>query len=362
MLELATLGDKTMTFFVGGEFWSDSHYQTDKIIISTKGMTFLNGGEAAIRLICDHLASHGIHELLVPSYICSTMADAFDRYGFAYTYYLIQRDFRIDLDDLLKKAPAFKVLYLINYFGYGFSPEEKAIFRRLKSEGMLLIEDDAQAAFNRDPLGDFRFNTLRKFVPYDGSFFYSAMDVSVSLEKFKDLPNHRLPIIRRFRHRFAELIAQGAENFDEINPLFDESEYHYYRDLAVLGDSEERTAAVRLDWSAIEARRKANHQRLLERLQGLSSIEIIFPQTSQDSLPLGFPIYVKNGRRDALLRHLREENVYPVVHWGILDDPRINGIAQTVSMSKSIMTLILDQRFDAEDMDFEASLVRTFFF
>ena len=226
---------------------------------------------------------------------------------------------------------------------------------------MLLIEDDAQAAFNRESIADIRFNSLRKFVPYDGSFFYGNVDVSACLAKFSGLPNHRLPVIRRFRQTFARLLAEGAESFDELNPLFDQSEHHYYKDLTVLGDSQERAVAGRLDWASIEAVRKANHQRLLERLSDLPGIEIIFPQVSPHCLPLGFPIYVKYGRREALLNHLREENVYPVVHWNIVEDPRINSIPQTVAMSKSILTLILDQRFDLEDMDYQASLVRTFF-
>ncbi len=140
-------------------FGLTSRYQTDRVNIPSEGMTFLNGGEAAIRLICDYLSSQGVHELLLPSYICSTMADAFDRYGFTYTYYLIREDFRIDLDDLLEKAPGFKVLYIVNYFGYGFTSEEKDVFQQLKSLGMQVIEDDAQAAFNRDSVADVRFNT-----------------------------------------------------------------------------------------------------------------------------------------------------------------------------------------------------------
>jgi hypothetical protein len=350
-----------MTFFVGGEFWDDPRFQTGTVNIPVKGMTFLNGGEAAIRLICSYLSSMGINELLMPAYICSTMADAFDRYGITYTYYRLQENFRIDLDDLLKKAGNQKALYIVNYFGYGFAEEETKVFGQLKGQGMLLIEDDAQAGFNRASLADVRFNSLRKMVPYDGSFFYSNRDLSAHLAKFAGLPNQRLPIIRRFRKTFARLLDEGAENFDELNPLFDESERQYYADLTVWGDPDERAAAERLDWAAIEAKRKANHQRLLERLSDVPGIEIIFPKVSPNGLPLGFPIYTKNGRREALLNHLREQNVYPVVHWDILKDPRINKIPQTVAMSTKILTLILDQRFDLEDMDYEASLVRTFF-
>ena len=352
---------KSMTFFVGGEFWSDSRLLTSTVTIPPEGMTYLNGGEAAMRLICAYLLSQGVHEILIPAYICSTMADAFDRYGIACTGYLIQDNFRIDLDDLLRKSPRFKVLYVINYFGYGFTGEEKDVFDQLKAQGMLVIEDDAQAGFNRDSVANVRFNSLRKMVPYDGSFFYSHLDLSRNLAKFTSLPNHRLPVIRQFRQTFARLLAEGADDFDELNPLFDQSELHYYADLTVLGDPDERAATERLDWAAIEARRKANHQRLYAQLAGIPEIEIIFPQVSPHGPPLGFPVYVKSGQRDALLNYLRARNVYPVVHWDILNDPRINKIPQTVLISKKILTLILDQRFDLEDMDYEAGVVRAFF-
>lgn len=350
-----------MSDFIGGEFWDDPQYRTDSVNVATRGMTFLNGGEAAIRLICDTLISQGVREILIPSYICSTIADAFDRYGVAYTFYLIRDDFRIDLTDLRQKAPGFKVLYVIDYFGYGFTGEETSVLKQLKAQGMLVIEDDAQAGFNRASLANVRFNSLRKIVPYDGSFFYSDRDVSLNLEKFTGLANHRLPVIRQYRRVFADLIASGAESFDGLNPLFEQSEYHYYKDLVVLGDPDERSAAERLDWAAIEAARKANQRRLYDRLADVPEIEIIFPDVSPDGPPLGFPIYVGNGQRDAMLDYLRERNVYPPVHWDVLDDPRINKIPGTVTMSAKIITLLLDQRFSLEDMDYEASVVRAFF-
>jgi dTDP-4-amino-4,6-dideoxygalactose transaminase len=348
-------------FFIGGEFWEDDRFQVGRVTIPTEGMTFLNGGEAAMRLACEHLASNGISEILVPVYICSTMADAFERCGLRCTFYQVNEKFRIELDDLLKKAPRFKVLYLINYFGCGFSTEELIVFKNLKANGMLLIEDDAQALLNRQPVGDIRFNSLRKFVPHDGSFFYSRLDLSSSLGKFKGLPNRRLPVIRDFRKTFARLLEEGADAFDELNPLFDLSEKYYYEDLTVLGDPLESAAAEHLDWAAIEVKRKQNHQRLLERLADLPGIEIIFPAVSPHSLPLGFPIYVKDGRREALLNHLREENIYPLVHWNFSGDIRLNINARAAAMSKAILTLVLDQRFDLEDMDYQAVQVRLFF-
>jgi len=350
-----------MSDFIGGEFWYDAQYRTDAVNVATQGMTFLNGGEAALRLICDSLISQGIRDILLPSYVCSTLADAFERYGVRYTFYRIREDFRIDLADLRQKAPSFKVLYVIDYFGYGFSDEEAAVFDQFKARRMLVIEDDAQAGFNRAARANVRFNSLRKLVPYDGSFFYSDRDMARNLEKFTGLANQRLPVIRQYRRGFADLIAAGAESFDVLNPLFEQSEAHYYADLVVLGDPDERSAAERLDWAAIEAARKANHGRLCERLAGVAGIEILFPHVSPHGPPLGFPIYVRDGRREALLDYLRERNVYPPVHWDVLADPRLNKMPETVGMSSKIITLLLDQRFSLDDMDYQAGVVRAFF-
>lgn len=350
-----------MTDFVGGEFWYDSRYQTNSAQIPAHGMTYLNGGEAAIRLICDYLISHGVREILIPSYLCPTIADAFDRYGFTYSFYIIQDNFRIDLDNLQKIAPGFKVLYVINYFGYGYTDEEMAVLNQLKAQGMMVIEDDAQGGFNRISVANIRFNSLRKIVPYDGSLFYSDRDMSQNLTKFVGLSNNRLPVIREYRQTFARLIADGTDNFDVLNPLFDQSERQYYADLTVLGDSGEQTSVEHLDWAAIEETRKANHQRLYDQLADVPEIEIIFSKVSSHGPPLGFPIYIKNGQRDAMLNYLRERYVYPLVHWDVLNDSRINKIPQTVAMSTKIITLILDQRFSLEDMDYEASIVRAFF-
>jgi len=289
------------------------------------------------------------------------MVDAFDRYGLTYSFYTIQDDFRIDLDELLQKALSFKVLYTINYFGFGYTAEEVSLLGQLKTQGMLIIEDDAQGGFNRASVANMRFNSLRKIVPYDGSFFYTDRDVSRSLAKFTDLPNNRLPLIRQFRRLFADLIITGADSFEILNPIFDQSEHYYYADLTVLGDSKERRSAEYLDWTAIEAARKANHRYLYEQLADVPEIEIIFPKVSPDGPPFGFPIYLKNGDRDAFLGYLRERHIYPPVPWDIRSDPRINKIPNTVAMSMKIATLILDQRFSLEDMDYEARVVRAFF-
>jgi hypothetical protein len=353
--------DKLTHFFIGGEFWDDPSFDTDHVTVPTIGMVFLNGGEAALRVICDHLISKGIHQILLPSYICSTMADAFDRYGIEYTFYLIGDDFRIDLADLLEKASMFRVIYAINYFGYGFSAEELVVFEQLKVRGFLLIEDDAQAGLNRIAVGQIHFNSLRKMVPLDGSFFFSDRDMTASLEKFSGLPNQRLPVIRLFRQTFARLLETGADSFEELNPIFDQSELYYYQDLTVMGDPLEQARAVRLDWATIESVRKANYARLRDLLADLPGIDIIFPKVSPDGPPLGFPVYIRDGKRDTLLRYLRENHVYPVVHWDITGDPRLNHIPQSLRMSRQILTLFIDQRFNLADMEYQAGILRSFF-
>ena len=46
--------------FVGGEFYNDTRWLSDKPTISTSNMTFLNGGKACLVVIGEYLLDHGI--------------------------------------------------------------------------------------------------------------------------------------------------------------------------------------------------------------------------------------------------------------------------------------------------------------
>ncbi len=104
--------------FVGGEFYYDQQWITNEPTISTDGMYFFNGGTACLIVICDYLIDHGIKKIILPSYLCPSIVKTIERCGMECSYYQVNRDLSINLDDLSGKLTTGQAVYLINYFGF----------------------------------------------------------------------------------------------------------------------------------------------------------------------------------------------------------------------------------------------------
>ena len=161
--------------FVGGEFYYDQGWMVDGPSIATENMYFLNGGAACLTVIGDYLVEHGIDRILLPAYLCPSIVIAFQRCGLAWDYYAVNADLSIDLDDLAKKVAGFKAVYLINYFGFYHNLATRLFFKQLQENGILVIEDNAQAGFSDHPSGDFVLNSIRKLAPFDGGYLITRL-------------------------------------------------------------------------------------------------------------------------------------------------------------------------------------------
>jgi len=104
------------------------------------------------------------------------------------------------------------------------------------------------------------------------------------------------------------------------------------------------------DYSTIAQRRIDNYKFLARLLADIA----LFPNLSANTVPLGFPIRVKN--RDRLRQVLFGHQIYPPVHWPI------QGIVpqefrDSLKLADEIMTLSCDQRYNRQDMKRMASII-----
>jgi dTDP-4-amino-4,6-dideoxygalactose transaminase len=105
------------------------------------------------------------------------------------------------------------------------------------------------------------------------------------------------------------------------------------------------------DYSNIIRQRVNNYRTLASRLAKIA----IFSEIPDGVVPLGFPVRLKN--RDEIRQALIRECVYSPIHWsikGVVPDTFID----SHRLSNEIMTLPCDQRYDVEDMERVARLVR----
>lgn len=339
--------------FVGGEFYYNDQWKTDQPAFPVEGTTFLNGGKACLTVICDYLRDHGIRRVLLPAYLCPTIVDTFESCGLSCDYYNIFPSFTIDTNDLERHLRDQQAVYFINYFGFSHSPNTLNFLSQLQRAGRIVIEDNAQAGFLTKTIGDFAFNSMRKLCPFDGGYLKTSHDIEPYLAAYTGRENRRLPLIRRYRSQLRDYLFENTGERESLEALFELAESYYASDSVVLGDEQERQEIEHLDWPAIKQVRRQNYTWLLRSIAGISAISPIFPALQPDNMPLGLPIYVSKGLRDQLNDFLGENGIGLTIHWeDLVSDPRLNGNALAVEMTRNILTLSIDQYTSQKQLEF----------
>ena len=340
--------------FVGGEFYEDNVWVTSSPSPPVRGAFFLNGGRACLTVIAHYLRANSINRILLPSYLCPNILDVLDASGFTYDFYQINEDLSIDQADLQKKAQAHQAVYLINYFGFLHSPRTRDIFRDFKLNGKMIVEDNAQACTFVDPIGDFVFNSMRKFCGFDGSYMATRIDCSEIINAFPERFNRRLPVIREYRRRLADYLYKNQGSRTELDTLFHKAET-LYRDGVIHGNAEEKQKIECLDWTTIKSVRRQNYEFLLRRIVDIPHIKPIFRALQPEIMPLGLPVYVDGISRDMANEELSEAGISLSIHWDdLLNDPRTNHDPLVTKMAGSMLTLVVDQYTSRSQLEYLA--------
>jgi len=341
-----------MERYIGGEFWYDEVFTCAERQIDGGKAYFLNGGQASLQVICDYLEDHGIRDILLPAYLCPTIVDSFEQNNLNCGFYRIKKDFSIDLEDLKSKLFNKKAVFFINYFGFLHSKETLDFLTDIRNSGVVLIEDNVQSVLNKNIIGNFAFNSFRKFVPYDGSYLYSDYNLDKYIEKYKSVENTRIPLVRQARSLKRDYICGDLKAETLYLEKFNLAERAYYTDRAVLGDSDEQNCIERVDWKKVISVRRWNYNYLSGFIEnsGNDYLEMIFPRSGYRDYPIGLPVYVKNKKRDELRKKLYQHGIFLPVHWDIGKDTRLNQMVESLRISEDILTLIIDQRYGEEDI------------
>lgn len=356
MLEpLISMGSKAELMFVGGEFYYDGAWMLDTPANFPGDGYFLNGGTACLTVIGDYLRDHSVERVLLPAYLCPSIVHTFERDGLAWDFYQVNEDLSLDLDDLARKAAGAKAVYFINYFGFAHNPQTQDFFQQLRQNGVLLIEDNAQAGFPARRIGDFAFNSIRKLAPYDGGHLTTDLPVEHYLARYAGLPNRRLPLIRAYRAGLYRYLFEDCGCHEELDDLYQRAEAYYENDLVVLGDPGEREQIERLDWAGIRRARRANFAYLLSWVTAIPGVTPIFTQLQAGNMPMGLPVFIQGGQRDRVYEELGNAAIGLTVHWDeIRSDPRTSGNRRAVEMAGKMLTLTIDQRVSRKQMDYLA--------
>jgi hypothetical protein len=280
-------------------------------------------------------------EILVPAYNCGSEIDPFLSYGLTVSFYRVDRQANLDMDDLRRRVTGrTRCVYVIHYFGW--TQPVEAVVEFCRSRDIRVIEDCALSLFSEPqghPLGRLGDAAIYSFpktlaVPDGGALTVRADEAlegdSGQTPRLGATANAMLPLVKRSVLRLCDRIAayrllpewavrsRGARN--EGAPLtsagLSEMPASYYYDRAI----EDLTVSRMTRWllrrtrrETVIRRRRANYAVLCSALQEAGDVRLLYPDLPAGVCPLCLPVAMSD--REAVCRRLNEMGIGVIPWW-----------------------------------------------
>jgi dTDP-4-amino-4,6-dideoxygalactose transaminase len=321
---------------------------------------WVDAGRSAIHLALQDALARGAPPVAwLPAYSCPSVVQPFRSLGFRIHYY--SQCGTLDGPPAgLPDRPEGGVLLFIHYFG-GKNRAMTAWLEQGGGRGLHVIEDCVQAGLSPGVgrWGDYAIASYRKFLPVpDGALLACDGPVRIPLA----MPDEAFVSTKTV----ARLLRNYGRDEDLYLRLFEESE-------AWLDDSTTPRRASwlsaylleRLDIAAAGARRRENYRYLHKLLEtrGLSARGLRpLPLTLEDGdVPIGYPVVVEGGKRNALRRLLSIHKIYCPIHWHLPHLESEPGWDAEKGLSDVLLTLPIDQRMDSAHIHYLVDRLDRFF-
>lgn len=321
-----------------------------------KNHLYLDNGRSAIYLALLSIINRGgKREAWLPCYCCPSIIAPFRQLGFRLKFYSLGRSLTIpaSLPDKMQG----ETFLFIHYFGKVNRVLLDYLQQMKKEQEFFVIEDCVQALLNPEVGSyDYAVYSCRKFLPQpDGALLASDF----SLDRSQIEPADEAFISRK-------MIAKLIRPFDDEKCLDLSTQAEEFID----GSIRPRTMSflsryllARTNAAEIAEKRRANFfylRDLLNKPEEGIPLFLLFDSLDEQEVPLGLPVLTNPGCRDALRNFLKSYSIYCPVHWP-MDGAGPGGWKDEWYLSRNILTLPLDQRYDFTDLNFLCSKITEFF-
>jgi len=274
----------------------------------------------------------------LPSFLCPSMISAIEKAEIA--FYPISKTLEVSSTSWLDDLDQSDLVVFIDYFGFPVNP---LIMNMAKRKGATVVRDASQSLLSLSTNeADFTVYSPRKFfgVP-DGGILVSEKHALDIVDQLNPPPQHWWKTAvhaGELRRRFD---LEGEENlwFSVFQDAESKSPIGPYR----MSRLSENLLREHVDYDVSGQQRKDNYRYLASHLGN----EAIYPILPDMVVPLGFPVCIPD--RDQVRNHLIENKVFPPIHWE-LGSTVPKTFSQSHQLSKSIMTLPCDQRYNVKHM------------
>ncbi|MEZ0317543.1 MAG: hypothetical protein ACAH10_11685 [Methylophilaceae bacterium] len=325
---------------------------------------YLDTGRSALLVIAIAIKQMGgTGKVWLPAYGCESISQAFLQAGYQIEYYSVGIDL-LGIPSAMPKAVLGDTVLFIHYFGHlnKMMLKHTPLYRE---EGVWVIEDFVQAGLMKAPLmsGDFAITSYRKLLSSpDGAILASKIPID-NLTKAVDIaPSDEAFVSAKV---VAKIIRANNGNAKDFLSLIESAEGSLSNSIVPRHMSWlSQWIVSRLDISFIAAKRRENWIALFAELQQLrlkGFITPLFGFLDEVEVPLGMPVKVMNGKRDALRDYLVQRNIFCPIHWDMSFLPNKKQFLVEVQLSSSLLTLPIDQRMTSEHIQHMMDSMMGFF-
>jgi aspartate aminotransferase-like enzyme len=338
-----------MQKIIGGEFDIDISQIGTQYDFNTAHI--YSSGRAALYHILILLVSEGkFAKVLLPDYLCESVVEAVKKSNIDLEFYQINYDLSIDIENLQSKLTSSSIVLLINYFGCVDIAQQIKMVRSINAKACI-ISDNVQGfyAMPQTVESDFSFTSFRKiFAVPDGAL------VATSRSGLENANDENTFVANKIaggvlKHRSKEVAMDDSLYLNFLNNgerLIDENYNSRASEFSKL-------LFGGLNLEAIGKRRKQNATYVLKGLKEMG-LEPLF-SNFENYVPLFVPIRLEN--RDAIRKQMFSKNIFCPIHW---PSPAGFDLARRTELAKSELSLIVDQRYDENDMQRMLDILKKF--
>lgn len=292
------------------------------------GALALNSARNALAYV---LEARGIGRLLVPAWLCGSVAQVCAACGTTVIPYGVDERFRPRLSRPLESG---EWLYVVNYYGQ-LGPREAEGLQKTYGR---VIWDNVQAFFQPPVSGMDTLYTCRKFfgVP-DGAYLYTDCPLSCPLERDESRERMEHLLGRRDTGCAGDFYAKYTENEERLEHL-------PLRRMSALTEALMSLAPC----EEVRRRREENFRALHGLLGGRDPLGLTVPTG-----PYAYPLLVEDG--PAVRAALREQKIFLPLLWPEAAAQTQDPLA--ARYARDILPLPVDQRYTPADMERLAAAV-----
>lgn len=268
------------------------------------------GAYYSLKVIIEHLSMDSTQTVLLPSYLCPSIIRPFREAGVSYEFYKLKEGLLPDLGDIDRKAgPSLKAILFIDHFGLPQKENLKDIVSWLKQRGVAILQDAVQSWLNSENelYGDYCFNSLRKYTPFEASVLMSREPLRFNTSLRSIIPflaQKRTAQALRYLHLETGLLYPKA-----FLGLLDKANACYHQPGVIGMPRVNRYLLDKIDYTLLGRQRRSVFKLILHSI----SPNLIIKRELGEVVPLGMAVYLRD--RDAKKKALHKLGVHCPLHW-----------------------------------------------